>query len=179
MGSNIESRIAETRERLKEKGCYSIQDDNGTWETGSDGTFIFTYVKKEWPPKIQNALVTKLLEATAIPSALGNLILEADPERQWDGSNYLCHENDMRKALVKLGFGMTNSVKETMSFDGTATTMTTEYFSAILATLTGDVSKIQNYLMAGMNTFQSMTKQESKTRTCSQIAVLITARMIS
>jgi hypothetical protein len=42
--------------------------------------------------------------------------------------------------------------------------MTLDYFNAILSVLSGDVSKITDYLMQGMNKFQALTQKEAQGR---------------
>lgn len=50
----------------------------------------------------------------------------------WNGSNYLGNQNDMRKALLELGFGMASHVDDKYHFKGTAASMTFDYFKSIL-----------------------------------------------
>jgi hypothetical protein len=97
-----------------------------------------------------------------IPAQLGNAVANSGAE--WDGSNYLVDPKLMRKALIQIGFGMTQSTNDTLTYVGTATTMTLDYFNAILSVLSGNVVAITKYLMAGMEQFQALTQKEDKSR---------------
>lgn len=98
----------------------------------------------------------------SIPYQLGQAVASSGAE--WDGSNYLVDPKLMRKALIQTGFGLTQSTNDTLTYVGTATTMTLDYFNAILSTLSGNVAAITNYLMAGMEKFQALTQKEDKSR---------------
>jgi hypothetical protein len=54
--------------------------------------------------------------------------------------------------------------------------MTLKYFSSISG---ADVGIFTDYLMQGMALFQDLTKREAKGRPCSQIVIVVSARMIT
>lgn len=139
-------------------------DDNGVWlhATGSD--FVFAYVDNSWDADLKQQVKNAFEKALKVPTLIKQAVLETSGEAVKNGT-YLLDQTAMITAMNTIeGMGETEVDSSSESGSGTATSINTEFFEAVLGGLGGNVDAMDDYLKDQMHTIQAQTHKSTVTK---------------
>jgi len=147
--------------------------DSGQWLHAPGTDFLFAYIEQDWAKELQQSVTQAFQNALHMSSEIKKAVLDTAGQSVVNGL-YLLDQGAMTTAMNSIdGMGETSVSQNHQAGEGTAVDINQEFFTAILAGLSGDVAPILEYLTQEMGDVQAQTKQESVTSNFGTVIGLI------
>lgn len=153
------------------KAAYQLADteyivtltDSGQWMHSPGTDFLFAYIEDDWSTDLKTQVTAAFVKALSMSSAIKQAVLATSGQAVENGL-YLLDQASMTKAMNSIpGMGETAVKEQEESGSGTAVSINKQFFTAILAGLTGNVEPILDYLTQGMADVQAQTSKSTVT----------------
>jgi hypothetical protein len=149
--------------------------ESGEWFHAEGSDFLFAYVDNSWPEVLKKQVGDAFKQALEVSSLIKKAVLDTSGQKVENGL-YLLDQNGMTAAMNAIpGMGETSVDSNEESGSGTAVSINAQFFTSILAGLSGDVAPILGYLNNEMGGLQAQTQQSEVTSTFGTVIGLVSA----
>lgn len=147
--------------------------DSGEWMHAEGSDFLFAFVEKDWDKSLKQQVAEAFKAALKMSTIIKQAVHDTSGQTVENGL-YLLDQTAMTKAMNSIpGMGETEVNQDSKSGSGTATTITGEFFSAVLGGLSGDVEPMLTYLTSQMGDLQVQTRKETQIKSFGTVIGLI------
>lgn len=163
---------------LTDRDYIVTMTDAGQWMHAPGTDFLFAYLENDWAPDVKTQVTNAFTAALGMSSTIKKAVLDTAGQKVVNGL-YLLDQSSMTTAMNSIdGMGETSVDSNHQSGQGTALEINQEFFTSILAGLTGDVAPLMTYLTQEMGNVQAQTKQEGVTDNFGTVIGLISVMPI-
>lgn len=139
--------------------------DAGEWLHPAGSDFVFAYIDSSWADDVKASMRAAYIDALQMPNKIKAEVKQTSGQDVVNGL-YLLNQADMTKAMNNIdGMGETTVDQKNESGSGTAVSINAQFFTAVLAGLSGDVAPMMTYLTEEMGDVQAETKNSTVTET--------------
>jgi uncharacterized coiled-coil protein SlyX len=158
----------------KSSGTYVVTlTDSGQWLHAPGSDFVFAYVDNSWSQAMKDAVGEAFHTALGMSSQIKQAVKTTSGQDVVKGL-YLLDQTAMTAAMNSIqGMGQTSVDQESKSGQGTALDINKEFFTAILAGLSGDVDPLMSYLTEKMHDLQAQVQNSTVTENFGTVFGLI------
>lgn len=147
--------------------------DSGQWKHAPSSDFVFAYIDEDWTPAEKIAVGQAFEAAEQMSNKIKQAVLATSGQTVVNGL-YLLDQPAMTEAMNSIsGMGETAATQHTLSGDGTALSVTDDFFGQVLAGLGGDISPMLDYLTVALGKVQAQTVNTTVTSTFGTVVGLV------
>ncbi len=147
--------------------------ESGQWLHAPGTDFLFAYIENDWTADLKADVTTAFKQALGMSSEIKEAVQKTSGQTVENGL-YLLAQTAMTTAMNSIdGMGETSVSSNQESGQGTAASINQQFFTAILAGLSGDTAPIMTYLTEEMGAVQAQTQQSQVTDTFGTVIGLI------
>merc|ERR1712063_238205 len=145
---------------LKSALNYNVlATESGSWMTSPGSDFVFAYVDQSWPSSFTQKIGVAFQAALSMTNTVKEAVRKTSGDDVVNGL-YLLDQTAMIKAMNSIpGRGEQSAVQASQSGDGTSIDISTQFLTAALASVSGDVAPIAKYFNSEMANFQASLKE--------------------
>jgi hypothetical protein len=137
--------------------------DSGQWMHAPGSDFLFAYIEDSWSQALKDAVSSAFVSALQMSNVIKKAVFDTSGQKVVNGL-YLENQAAMTEAMNSIpGMGETSVDQNEESGEGTAASINAQFFTAILAGISGDIAPILNYLNEEMANVQAQTKKSTVT----------------
>lgn len=161
--------------KIAEALSYQVTvTDDGQWLHAPGSNFAFAYLGKTWDSDTHKVMTTAFQDALRMSSTIKDKVKAIDGGPGIAKGVYLINEAAMTQAMNSIdGMGETTANDKSNSGKQTIVEINKEFFAAILAGLTGDITPMLDFLTKEMGNLQAQVKEETVTDVFGTVIALI------
>jgi len=147
--------------------------ESGKWLHAPGSDFLFAYLDDSWSNELKEKVANAFTTALGMSSQIKQAVKDKTGQEVVNGL-YLLNQSAMTEAMNSIdGMGQTSVDSKHESGSGTAVSINQQFFTAILAGLSGDVAPLMAYLTEEMGDVQAQTKKSTVTEVFGTVIGLV------
>lgn len=139
--------------------------DTGEWLHPAGSDLVFAFIDASWADDVKASVRASYIDALQMPNLIKAQVKATSGQDVLNGL-YLLNQQAMTMAMNNVdGMAETTVDQKHESGSGTAVSINGEFFTAILAGMSGDVAPLTSYLTGKMGDLQAQVKKSTVTET--------------